>query len=315
MLEEVFNCLLELSSLFQISLFNRSLTLLSLFPAKLMVELDCSETEYQSCVTYARKTIHFDTKSTNRICHLPRELLELILLKSVVWIMFVEWPKNVLGNKLESGSYNLYETVSNKTFMSASISLQSVTYQWIHNRCLKKGVVLKQFFLRRLQGYYAIFAEQLNCRYVFVDCLEREGILTKEEKIHIMETDGDTSARQYEDIPESCWPLLRESQQMITSNKKLIRCFVGKNYFQILRFLKLLEDCCLTHILNYFISSGNFQLFGDIWPLTNARRINVMKCGTSIVTNMNILELIEKKKSRNLKRWMAEELQERGRCP
>ena len=40
---------------------------------------------------------------------LPREMLELILLKSVVWIMSVKWMANVRDNESVSGSYNLYE--------------------------------------------------------------------------------------------------------------------------------------------------------------------------------------------------------------
>ena len=80
---------------------------------------------------------------------LPRELLEMILLESMVGIMSVEWMANVRDNESVSGSYNLYETVANKTWMSAYKSLKSVTYQWIHARYLnrkyqKKGVVLKQ---------------------------------------------------------------------------------------------------------------------------------------------------------------------------
>ena len=37
--------------------------------------------------------------------------------------------------------------------------------------------------LRRLHEYYTTFVERLNCRYVFVDCLEKEGIITEEERI------------------------------------------------------------------------------------------------------------------------------------
>ena len=58
--------------------------------------------------------------------------------------MSVEWMANVRDNESVSGSYNLYETVSNKTWMSAYKSLKSVTYQWMHTRYLNRGVALKQ---------------------------------------------------------------------------------------------------------------------------------------------------------------------------
>ena len=88
-------------------------------------------------------------------------MLEMILLKSMVGIMSVEWMANVRDNESVSGSYNLYETVSNKTWMSANISLKSVTYQWMHVRYLNRGVALKQcefhefskqFFVLHLHG-------------------------------------------------------------------------------------------------------------------------------------------------------------------
>ena len=71
-------------------------------------------------------------------------MLELILLKSMIVIMSVEWMANVRDNESVSGSYNLYETVSNKTWMSANISLKSVTDQWKHSRYLNRGMALKQ---------------------------------------------------------------------------------------------------------------------------------------------------------------------------
>ena len=44
----------------------------------------------------------------------------------------MEWTTTVRDNESVpvSGSYNLYETVANKTWMSAYISLKSVAYQW-----------------------------------------------------------------------------------------------------------------------------------------------------------------------------------------
>ena len=75
--------------------------------------------------------------------NLPREMLELILLKSMVGIMSLEWMATVRNNESISGSYKLYVTVSNKTWMSASISLKSVTYQWMHGRYRNEGVALK----------------------------------------------------------------------------------------------------------------------------------------------------------------------------
>ena len=99
-----------------------------------------------------------------------------------------------------------------------------------------------------------MFVERLNCRYVFVDCLEKEGIITEEERRNIMEADGDVATRTYADIPESCWPQMRDSEQMLMSNKKLLKCLFAKNYSQISKFLKMMEDINLTHILNYFIN-------------------------------------------------------------
>ena len=88
---------------------------------------------------------------------LPREMLELIWLKSMVGIMSVEWMANVRDNEFVSGSYNLYETVSNKTWMSANISLISVTYQWMRTRYRKRGVVLKQCELDSQKCYFQFF--------------------------------------------------------------------------------------------------------------------------------------------------------------
>ena len=81
-----------------------------------------------------------------------------------------------------------------------------------------------------------------------------------------MEADGDIATRTYEDIPESCWPQMRDSEQMVMSNKKLLQCLFEKNYSQISKFLKLMEDNCLTHLLNNFINNKGicvclFELF------------------------------------------------------
>ena len=116
-------------------------------------------------------------------------------------------------------------------------------------------------FLRRLHEYHSIFAERLNCRHVFVNCLEKEGIITEEERRNIMEADGDVATRTYEGIPESCWPQRRDSEQMLMSNKKLLRCLPEKNYSQISKFLELMEDICLTHILNYFVNDKGIAIF------------------------------------------------------
>ena len=75
-----------------------------------------------------------------------------------------------------------------------------------------------------------------------------------------MEADGDVASRTCEDIPESCWPQMRDSEQMLISNKKLLECLSGKNYSQISKFLKLMEDSCLTHILNYFINNKGTEI-------------------------------------------------------
>ena len=116
-------------------------------------------------------------------------------------------------------------------------------------------------FLRRLHEHYTMFVERLNCRYVFVDCLEKEGIITEEERRNIMETAGDVATRTYEDIPESCWPQMRDSELMLMSNKKLLRGLPEKNYSQISKFLELMEDICLTHILNYFVNDKGIAIF------------------------------------------------------
>ena len=150
---------------------------------------------------------------------------------------------------------------------------------------------MKQFVLRRLHEHYTIFAEQLNCRYVLVDCLEKEGIIIDEEKRNIMTAGDDVASKTYEDIPESCWPQMRDSEQMLKSNKQLFKCLLGRNYSQISKFLKLMNDLCLTHILNYFINSEGSPSFEDVWPLPYAKRINIIECGTVMLTKMNILAL------------------------
>ena len=69
-----------------------------------------------------------------------------------------------------------------------------------------------------------------------------------------MEADGDVVTRTFKDIPESCWPQMRDSEQMLMSNKKLLRCLSEKEYSQISKFLELMEENCMAHILNYFVN-------------------------------------------------------------
>ena len=83
----------------------------------------------------------------------------------------------------------------------------------------------------------------------------RERIITEEESRKILE-DDEVATKAYEDIPVSCWPQMRDSDHMLMSNKKLMECLFEKNYSQISKFLKLMEDIGLTHLLNYFIESG-----------------------------------------------------------
>ena len=64
------------------------------------------------------------------------------------------------------------------------------------------------------------------------------------------------ATRTYDDIPESCWPQMRDSEQMMMSNKILMACLSGKNYLQISKFLKVMEETGMSHILNYLINSG-----------------------------------------------------------
>ena len=72
-------------------------------------------------------------------------MLELVWLKSMVGIMSLEWMTYyVRDNESVCGSYILYETVANKTGMSAYISVKSVTYQWMITKYLNRGRVLKQ---------------------------------------------------------------------------------------------------------------------------------------------------------------------------
>ena len=79
------------------------------------------------------------------------------MLESMVGIMSVEWMANVRDNESVSGSYNLYETVANKTWMSACISLKSVSYRWMHVRYLNRGVVLRQCKLKQCDVMFQSF--------------------------------------------------------------------------------------------------------------------------------------------------------------
>ena len=95
-----------------------------------------------------RGSIHFGGSSIIVVFiyfqSIPREMLEAILSSSLLGIMSVEWMANVRDNKSFSEGYNLYETVFNKTWMSANIGLKSVEYQWMHARYPSKGVAFKQ---------------------------------------------------------------------------------------------------------------------------------------------------------------------------
>ena len=289
-LEDLFNRILEFKTLYtRFNLFNRIFGL-----SHVTVIVSLSESEYRSCIEEARRTIYTKAIPSNQqleldcyIRHLPRELLELILFKSIVGIMSVEWSINAADTKSVSGSYTLYDTLSNKTWMSAYISLKAVTYQWQHVRNMNRGRVLKQFVLRRLHEHYTLFVEQLNCRYVLVDNLAREGIITREEAKNIFEAGDDVATKTYEDIPETGWLQMRESEAMMKSNKTLLKCLFGKEYSQISNFLRLMDDICLTHILNHFINSDGSHLFGDVWPLSYASRINIIECETALLENMN----------------------------
>ena len=48
---------------------------------------------------------------------------------------------------------------------------------------------------------------------------------------------------------------MRDSERMLMSNNKLLKCLFLKNFSQISKFLELLEFLCLTHLLNYFIDN------------------------------------------------------------
>ena len=140
-IEQMFNCILQKSASFHVKFFNRILIMMPLFHVRFVVNLSLSESDYIECIEKARNIIHLGTKSTSQhfesdsyITYCPIELLDLILIESVVGIMSSEWMKIVRVNESVSG----YETVSNETWMSAYICLESVTYQWMHLRCLKQ---------------------------------------------------------------------------------------------------------------------------------------------------------------------------------
>ena len=84
----------------------------------------------------------------------------------MVGIMSVEWMANVRDNESVSGSYNLYDIVANKTWMSANISLKSVTYQWMHVRYLNRRVVLKQCELDSQKCYSQFFGNPYFTLYI-----------------------------------------------------------------------------------------------------------------------------------------------------
>ena len=88
-----------------------------------------------------------------------------------------------------------------------------------------------------------------------------------------MKADGDVATETYDDIPESCWPQVRDIEQMLGSNKKLLECLSGKNYSQISKFLKLMDETCTTHILNYFINGEGILSFSSyhVFPSGSVR--------------------------------------------
>ena len=123
---------------------------------------------------------------------------------------------------------------------------------------------------RRLHQNYVVYAEQLNCRYVLLDRLVEEKVITNEERKNILEDETHFKTRIYEYIPEYIWPQLESDKQMLTSNEKLIVCLNQKNYSQILKFLELMEENCSTHVLNYFISNQrNVELCFLMFQLHN----------------------------------------------
>ena len=149
-----------------------------------------------------------------------------------------------------------------RTFLGSTVQFESFKSVLPHNFvCVWFNSKFILALLRRFREHYTMFVERLNCRYVLVDCLEKEGIITEEERRNIMEADGDVATRTYEDIPESCWPQMRDSEQMLRSNKELLQCLFEKNYSQISKFLKLVEDTGLTHLLNSFIGNEGIYSF------------------------------------------------------
>ena len=64
-------------------------------------------------------------------------------------------------------------------------------------------------FLRRLHQNYVVFAEQLNCRYVLLDRLVEEKVITDEERKNILEDETHFKTRIYEYIPEFMCPQVR----------------------------------------------------------------------------------------------------------
>ena len=130
-------------------------------------------------------------------------------------------------------------------------------------------------FLRRLHQNYVVFAEQLNCRYVLLDRLVEEKVITDEERKNILEDETHFKTRINEYIPEYIWPQVESDTQMLMSNEKLIACLNQKNYSQILKFLELMEENCSTHVLNYFISNQrNVELCFLMFQLHNIPRLH-----------------------------------------
>ena len=178
-MEELFNRILGLSELYtRFNLINR---IFGLSHVTLIVSL--SESEYGSCIEEARRMIYSKTISSNHqlksdcyIRHLPRELLELILLKFIVGIMFVEWMSNVSNPYPGVITYmKLYPQgmdICIHRFEIRDVSMEEYEQRSGHETIRP----------RSLHEHYTIFAEQLNCRYVLVDCLEKGRITTEEEE-------------------------------------------------------------------------------------------------------------------------------------
>ena len=101
----------------------------------------------------------------------------------------------------ESSRHRMHRTMLDTESDHGMNNSQNVSKTNVYAILLRLVYISFSVFLCRLHEHYTMFVERLNCRYVFVDCLEKEGIITEEEKSYIMEADGDVATRTYDRYP------------------------------------------------------------------------------------------------------------------